>query len=65
MPVKSISMPDDIKAYLDGLPNASAYVVGLVRKDREGKGDEIERTVLKVLEGMGIRKAIVRRVESG
>lgn len=65
MAVKSISVPDDVKEFLDGLPNASAYVVELIKKDREGSGngDQLEQKIKEVLESMGIRRVGVRRVE--
>lgn len=46
---KSISVPADIKAFLDGLPNASSYVVNLINRDR-GTGDaNLEHSIRKVL----------------
>ncbi|MFC5700573.1 hypothetical protein ACFPVX_04695 [Cohnella faecalis] len=46
---KSISVPADIKAFLDGLPNASSYVVDLINRDR-GSGDaNLENSIRKVL----------------
>ncbi|MGG1517985.1 hypothetical protein ABE504_21390 [Paenibacillus oryzisoli] len=46
---KSISVPADIKAFLDGLPNASSYVVNLINRDR-GSGDaNLENSIRKVL----------------
>lgn len=49
MAVKSISVPEEVKAYLDGLGNASAYVVGLIRKDREGGSEDLEQQIRRVL----------------
>jgi hypothetical protein len=49
MAVKSISVPDDVKTFLDGLPNASKYVVDLIQKDREGGGESLENQIRKVL----------------
>lgn len=49
MAVKSISVPDEIKVFLDGLPNASSYVVELINRDR-GSGDvNLENSIRKVL----------------
>ncbi|MFC4812430.1 hypothetical protein [Paenibacillus sp. GCM10023250] len=46
---KSISFPKDIKAFLDGLPNARSYVVDLINRDR-GSGDaNLENSIRKVL----------------
>ena len=46
---KSISVPADIKTFLDGLPNASSYVVDLINRDR-GSGDvNLEYSIRKVL----------------
>jgi len=46
---KSISVPADVKTFLDGLPNASSYVVDLINRDR-GSGDvNLENSIRKVL----------------
>jgi hypothetical protein len=49
MAVKSISVPADIKSYLDGFSNASSYIVDLINRDR-GSGDaNLENSIRKVL----------------
>ncbi|MCK9857595.1 hypothetical protein [Paenibacillus sp. ATY16] len=46
---KSISVPVDIKTFLDGLPNASSYVVDLINRDRESGDVNLENSIQKVL----------------
>jgi len=65
MPVKTISCPEDVKEFLDKLPNASKFVVELVRREmiKESRNEvvtkkEVEEMIMKfmkVSEGIKIR----------
>lgn len=70
MAVKSISMPDAIKEHLDAIPNASAYVVDLIKRDMETNKDavnvELERLVKGLVEdALKGKRDIKQRSSSG
>lgn len=53
MAVKCISFRKkdmDVKQYLDSLPNASQYIIELVRKDMQNKGEDLEQRIRKIVQ---------------
>lgn len=58
MAVKTISVPNDIKEFLNKLPNASKYIVGLIKRDIE------EQEAKEDIEGK-IRQVVSEMMEQG